>query len=115
MAEIADGHRIRSAVMLEFHVKGGGGAVAAEAGRHRAASSSGHGTVEGGSGELRQVAVQLPARGSLVPLFRAFDLVGEGEGWTENEGDESSTSTMQVSVRISVDRGLGWHPMGSFR
>ena len=46
--------------------------------------------------------MQLPVEGSLMPLFRAFDLVGEGEGWTEEEGSSSSAAfTMQVS-RVGI-------------
>ena len=71
--------------------------------------------IGGGSSEFetQRIVVQLPVQGSLTPLFRAFDLAGEGEGWTEDEGHElSSALTMQVSVCITVHQPI--HPISLY-
>ena len=110
VAEIAEGRRIREAVRLEFHVKGGGEFASGETG---GSSQRLHGVAAlrftpsaGDGGGMRQVAVQLPAKGgSLLPLFRAFDLVGEGEAdaWlTGGEDDDEDAVAAAVTMQVCV-------------
>ena len=107
VAEIAEGRRIREVVKLEFHVKGGefaSGVAGGDSQRLHGAAAFHYPSSDGEGGGLRQVAVQLTAKGgSLLPLFRAFDLVGEGEadGWLMG-GEDDDEDAVAAAVTMQV-------------